>query len=91
MKKIVLAALAAAAMVAASCNSKIESGSSSDPASGDFRLNITVAGLGSDDSATKSLIKTGWAAGDLISIWYDSMTPARPTLLLATTSLLLLR
>ena len=39
-----------------------------------IKLNVTVADLGADETATKALIKTGWEDGDRISIYYDANT-----------------
>lgn len=44
----------------------------------DIVLNIRVSNPGADD--TKALIKTGWAANDEISIWYDSNVQETPDL-----------
>ena len=76
MKKF-LFALAAMAMMFASCD-KTEPESGSDTVT----LNITVAGLGSDDPVTKTSIKEVWENGDQIYIWYDTNTGATPDLVI---------
>ena len=60
-------------MVSSSCSKAVLS-DNSDSVTKSIRLNVTVAGLGSDDPATKAKIKTAWADGDVISIYYDSST-----------------
>ena len=69
MKKFIFA-FAAAAMVLASC----QKAEFSEPVSDDFQLNVTVADLGGGEADTKAMIKTCWAEGDQISIWYDDNT-----------------
>ena len=80
MKKIFLA-LAAMAMVFASCN-KEEFSDNSGSVSVDFQVNVTVADLGTDSPATRAKIKSGWTSGDQISIWYDSNNGAYPDLVI---------
>ena len=65
------------AAVLSSCQkSELESVSVNDGK--DIVLNISVSNPGADD--TKALIKTGWAANDEISIWYDSNVQETPDL-----------
>ena len=80
MKKIFLA-LAAVAMVFASCN-KEEFSDNSGSVSVDFQVNVTVADIGTDSPATRAKIKSGWAGGDQISIWYDSNNGGNPDLVI---------
>lgn len=76
MKKI-LTLLAVMVAMLASCNkNEIEPVSKNDGK--DIVLNIRVSNPGADD--TKALIKTGWAANDEISIWYDSNVQETPDL-----------
>ena len=77
MKKIILA-IAAMAMVFASCSTDNES----DAEYENITLNITVAGLWSEESATKAPVKTGWENGDQISIWYDANQGDTPDLVI---------
>ena len=77
MKKI---AIAFAALIAAfgfsSCNKEqIETPST------DIKLNIKVANL-DDESADTKAIKTDWANGDKINIWFDQTSYANPDLVL---------
>ena len=78
MKKILMF-FAAMAAVLSSCTKN-----EMDPVTGnedkDIVLNISVSNPGADD--TKVLIKTGWAAGDEISIWYDANTQETPDLVI---------
>lgn len=68
---------AAMAAVLSSCQkSELESVSANDGK--DIVLNISVSNPGVSD--TKALIKTGWAANDEISIWYDSNVQENPDL-----------
>ena len=69
MKKIIFA-IAAMAAVFASCGKE----EISAPSTNEIKLDVTVADFGSDDSATKAKIKSGWSNGDVISIYYDSST-----------------
>ena len=65
------------AAVLSSCQkSELESVSANDGK--DIVLNISVSNPGVSD--TKALIKTGWAANDEISIWYDSNVQENPDL-----------
>ena len=80
MKRIILTLVAIAAMLASCKKTESVNGSGSVP--GDFRLNITVAELGSGDDATKTMIKDSWAEGDQISIWYDGNTQDNPDLVI---------
>ena len=78
MKRFIFA-LAAMAAVFASC----QKAEVSEPASNDFKLDITVADLGtSDELATKAMIKTLWTKDDLIGIWYDGNTQSVPDLMI---------
>ena len=77
MKKIFLA-LAAVAMVFASCN-KEEFSDNSGSVSVDFQVNVTVADIGTDSPATRAKIKSGWGSGDQISIWSTPTMGAIPT------------
>ena len=72
MKKVIFA-IAAAAMVFASCQ-KEELSDNSNSVAEDIKLSVTVAEPGSDDPATKAKIKSGWSSGDVISIYYDAST-----------------
>ena len=76
MKKIVMIFAAMAAVLSSCQKSAIESVSANDGK--DIVLNISVSNPGADD--TKALIKTGWAANDEISIWYDSNVQENPDL-----------
>lgn len=71
MKKIMLI-FAAMAVVFASC-SKSELESESVNGSKEYVLDIDVAAPGAD-ADTKALIKTGWASGDNIKVWFDNET-----------------
>ena len=75
MKKIIFA-LAALAMVFASCSED-----DSEPGS-TVKLNITVADIGPDVPVVRSSIKEVWTNGDQISIWYDTNTEATPDLVI---------
>lgn len=67
------------AAVLSSCSkSELESATANE--SKDIVLNISVSDPGASD--TKALIKTGWAEGDEISIWYDENTQATPDLVI---------
>ena len=67
------------AAVLSSCNkNEIEPVSKNDGK--DIVLNISVSNPGADD--TKALIKEGWAAGDEISIWYNSNVQENPDLVI---------
>lgn len=67
------------AAVLSSCQkSELESVSANDGK--DIVLNISVSNPGVSD--TKALIKTGWAANDEISIWYDGNNGATPDLVI---------
>ena len=70
MRKVFLV-FAVLAIGFASCQ-KTEPDNGSETESENITLNITVAGLWSEESATKAQVKTGWVSGDQISIWYDS-------------------
>ena len=78
MKKAMVL-LAAAAMFAALSCSKIENTNPSDEFQ-EIQVNITV---GDPDGApsTKAL-KTGWVAGDVLNLWFDSNYDATPNLTL---------
>lgn len=76
MKKIVMIFAAMAAVLSSCQKREIESVSVNDGK--DIVLNICVSSPGVDD--TKALIKTGWAANDEISIWYDSNVQETPDL-----------
>ena len=76
MKKIFLA-LAAVAMVLASCG-KEEFSDNSNSVSENIKLNVTVAEFGYDEAATKAMIKEDWADGDQISIWLDGNATTNP-------------
>ena len=71
MKKIMLI-FAAMAVVFASC-SKSEFESESVNGSKEYVLDINVAAPGAD-ADTKALIKTDWAPGDNIKVWFDEDT-----------------
>ena len=76
MKKIFtfLAAAAALLAAAASCN-KIEN---DGPETQGIRIHVNVADY---DAATKA-VKTGWAAGDKINVWFDGVSVQTPHLVL---------
>lgn len=76
MKKIVMIFAAMAAALSSCQKSELESVSANDGK--DIVLNISVSNPGADD--TKAIIKTGWAANDEISIWYDSNVQETPDL-----------
>ena len=76
MKKIVMIFAAMAAVLSSCQKSELESVSANDGK--DIVLNISVSNPGADD--TKAVIKTGWAANDEISIWYDSNVQETPDL-----------
>ena len=80
MKKVFLA-FAVLAIGFASCQ-KDEPENGSETESENITLNITVAGLWSEESATKAQVKTGWESGDQIYIWYDTNTGATPDLVI---------
>ena len=83
MKKtsIIFAAAAAAFALAACDKALVENAPETVQPSGDIKVNITVADFnGSSD--TKAVMKTGWANGDKISIWYDSNTGDTPDLVI---------
>ena len=70
---------AAMAAVLSSCSkNEIELVSTNDGK--DIVLNISVSNPGADD--TKALIKSAWAGGDEISIWYDTNNDTNPDLVI---------
>lgn len=76
MKKIVMIFAAMAAVLSSCQKSELESVSANEGK--DIVLNISVSNPGAGD--TRALIKTGWAANDEISIWYDSNVQETPDL-----------
>lgn len=47
-----------------------------------IKLNISVSSLEDNTSSTKAMVKTGWANGDRISIWFDSNVQSNPDLVI---------
>ncbi|MCQ2165759.1 MAG: hypothetical protein MJZ04_11410 [Bacteroidales bacterium] len=83
MKKVfsVLAAAAVAALGILSCSK--EQMAETTPSEEGIQLNITVGQLdGTADPDTKA-VKTGWASGDRINIWYDENISQNPDLVIA--------
>lgn len=76
MKRI-MTTVAVAAMLFVSC-SKMEQDEGIDINGGNEKitLNLSVSNPCSDDS--KAMIKTGWAVGDQLLIWYDSNVGQKP-------------
>lgn len=75
MKKTLLFAGIAAAALLASCTKELAPVETSfDP--GSIIVNLKVSALGGDTKA----VKAGWAAGDVIDIWYDNNTQKAPDL-----------
>ena len=80
MKKI-LAIIASMAMVFASCNKmKSEMGENGGNENKGIILNLSVSSPSSDDS--KAYIKTGWANGDQLLIWFDTNTGEKPDMVI---------
>ncbi|MBQ0150860.1 MAG: hypothetical protein KBT08_09660 [Bacteroidales bacterium] len=82
MKKVfsVLAAAAVAALGILSCSK--EQMAETTPSEEGIQLNITVGQLdGTADPDTKA-VKTGWASGDRINIWYDENISQNPDLVI---------
>ena len=78
MKKIIMIFAAMAAVLSSCSKNEIESGLTTE--SKDIVLDISVSYPGADD--TKALIKDGWAAGDEISIWFNTNTGSTPDLVI---------
>lgn len=76
MKKIIIAfaALAAAFSLASCSREQIETPSA------DLKLNVNVAGL--DGSADTRAVKTAWAEGDRIDLWYQGNKQLDPDLVI---------
>ena len=68
------------AAVFASCQKMEISGDNA--VSNDFQLNISVADPCSDNPVTRAYVKTGWANGDKINIWYDTNKQDNPDLVI---------
>ncbi len=67
MKKIYTTLFAAAAIVAAAVSCGKAESEAVPEGGGELKVNISVAPLGPDTKA----IKTNWAEGDIINIWFD--------------------
>ena len=78
MKKMIMFAMAAATVLCIASCSKAQFPEGARKGS-DLRLNISVADLAK--AGTKA-VKTGWAAGDSIYIWYDANTQQTPDLVI---------
>lgn len=81
MKKAI-AIIASVAMIIASC-SKIEpeEGVNVGNEKDGIILNLSVSAPGSDDDS-KAYIKTGWADGDQLHIWFDTNTGEKPDMVI---------
>lgn len=78
MKKMIMFAMAAAMVLCIASCSKAQFPEGARKGS-NLRLNISVADLAK--AGTKA-VKTGWAAGDSIYIWYDANTQQTPDLVI---------
>ena len=69
MKRIsIIIASALAAMLSASCSKSIETPAAPSPGEG-IILDLSIAGF--DGAGDTKAVKTGWAAGDKINLWFD--------------------
>ena len=86
MKKYIymVTALVAMAFTLASCSGDdmLAGGNAATFSPNNFKVNITVSEAGSDDVTSRAIVKTGWADGDQIKIWYDSNTQDNPDLVI---------
>ena len=80
-KTLIIFAAAVAAFALAACDKAlVENAPETVRSSGDIKININVADFGGAD--TKAVMKTAWANGDQISIWYDSNVQTDPDLVI---------
>ena len=69
MKRIsIIIAAAFAAMLSASCSKSIETPAAPSPGEG-IILDLNIAGF--DGAGDTKAVKTGWAAGDKLNLWFD--------------------
>ena len=69
MKRIsIIIAAALAAMLSASCSKSIETPAAPSPGEG-IILDLNIAGF--DGAGDTKAMKTGWAAGDKLNLWFD--------------------
>ena len=69
MKRIsIIIAAAFAAMLSASCSKSIETPAAPSPGEG-IILDLSIAGF--DGAGDTKAVKTGWAAGDKLNLWFD--------------------
>ena len=69
MKRIsIIIAAALAAMLSASCSKSIETPAAPSPGEG-IILDLSIAGF--DGAGDTKALKTGWAAGDKLNLWFD--------------------
>ena len=69
MKRIsIIIASALAAMLSASCSKSIETPAAPSPG-GSIILDLSIAGFGG--AGDTKAVKTGWAAGDKLNLWFD--------------------
>ena len=70
MKRIsIIIASAFAAMLSASCSKSIETPAAPSPGEG-IILDLSIAGF--DGAGDTKAVKTGWAAGDKLNLWFDN-------------------
>ena len=70
MKRIsIIIAAALAAMLSASCSKSIETPAAPSPGEG-IILDLSIAGF--DGAGDTKAVKTGWAAGDKLNLWFDN-------------------
>ena len=85
MKKYISMVMAVAAMAftLAACSSEDNIGKTDGTATAnDLKVNITVAAAGDDGVTSRALIKSGWATGDQIKIWYGNNFDNNPDLVI---------
>ena len=69
MKRIsIIIAAALAAMLSASCSKSIETPAAPSPGES-IILDLNIAGF--DGAGDTKAVKTGWAAGDKLNLWFD--------------------
>lgn len=79
MKKTLLLFVAIATMFASCTKQELVLDCKS---ANNIKLNISVSSLEDNTSSTKAMVKTGWANGDRISIWFDSNVQSNPDLVI---------
>ena len=76
MKRIsIIIAAALAAMLSASCSKSIETPAAPSPGES-IILDLSIAGF--DGAGDTKALKTGWAAGDKINLWFDDWNNTKP-------------